>query len=639
MIRKWFEERVFIEDEYPRSICDKRADKFTTYQGGVVTFKTLRENILRDINDLVDFIFSPAGEETRENMKTRISYRPTSPLRSVDSPNAVGLSEHLPRQPFAEQLAAITIHNSKCDRSQSQESLTANSPIAQRHQVRSKRSHEEANSRVAINEPEMIREEAATLGKTHVNRLDALDMPQSEYYVVTPTITTVTTTAANGTATASSIASPPKRNDPNMVGSTRASHLLPSDTDGGQPTMIGSTRASHLFPSDTDGGQPRTQQFLFGAAPQHLQFGVYPGSVYLNSPLASQLPHVGQMQQPWLIQSPAGAFHQHNYSVLQAMPYGYPGQTSYAQPNPGYQGFQQFPVSQQGYIPPPMPSGREVRPPAPGRVARMSNLTEALGVPMSIQGRTLPTSLTRNTEWRNRYSPQPPVIPDLPLLPYRVGSDTMYPRATGAASVRFQRLIQSHPPSLHDVTLEGNLPFTANAKLSKPAEWGVMKIGNVSTSETKVQRIAYLLALTLQIPYDLTKEALLNFLGPHAKIITNDLGPPIHIIMDRSTGKTMDCFVEFFSTPDARACINSILLRSVSQNRIGDRVVEVMLSGQEELMTELFPKAKNVKWQGAKPVIKEATELFNSGFKAFVSLEELGCLVRHAEQPHRVSLF
>lgn len=157
--------------------------------------------------------------------------------------------------------------------------------------------------------------------------------------------------------------------------------------------------------------------------------------------------------------------------------------------------------------------------------------------------------------------------------------------------------------------------------------------------KTHVHRIASLLAMILQIPYDLTKEALLSFLGPHAKIITNDLGPPVHIIMDRSTGKTMDCFVEFFSTPDARACINSILLRSISQNRIGDRVVEVMLSSQEELMTELFPKAKNVRWQGAKPVIKETTELFNSGFKTFVSLEELGCLVRHAEQPHRVSLY
>ena len=31
VIRKWFKERVFIEDEYPRPICDERADKFTTY--------------------------------------------------------------------------------------------------------------------------------------------------------------------------------------------------------------------------------------------------------------------------------------------------------------------------------------------------------------------------------------------------------------------------------------------------------------------------------------------------------------------------------------------------------------------------------------------------------------------------------
>lgn len=58
----------------------------------------------------------------------------------------------------------------------------------------------------------------------------------------------------------------------------------------------------------------------------------------------------------------------------------------------------------------------------------------------------------------------------------------MCPRPVGAASVRFQRLTQNHPPSLRDIVLEENLPFTENAKLSKPAEWGVMKIGNVSIS-------------------------------------------------------------------------------------------------------------------------------------------------------------
>ena len=109
--------------------------------------------------------------------------------------------------------------------------------------------------------------------------------------------------------------------------------------------------------------------------------------------------------------------------------------------------------------------------------------------------------------------------------------------------------------------------------------------------------------------------------------------------MDRSTGKTMDCYIEFFSGPDARVCVNALNLRPTGQNRIGDRVVDVSMSNQEELMRELFPKAKNVRWDGARPVIQEATELFNTGFKTFVSSEELGCLVRHAEQPHRVSFW
>ena len=140
-----------------------------------------------------------------------------------------------------------------------------------------------------------------------------------------------------------------------------------------------------------------------------------------------------------------------------------------------------------------------------------------------------------------------------------------------------------------------------------------------------------------QIPYDLTKSLILSFLGPHAKTITPDLGPAIHIIMDRSTGKTMDCYVEFFSTPDARACVNSLNLRPNNANRIGDRAVDVTTSSQDELLKELFPRAKNVRWEAGKPVVMETTEAFNSGFKSFVSAEELGCLVRHAEQPHRVS--
>lgn len=140
-----------------------------------------------------------------------------------------------------------------------------------------------------------------------------------------------------------------------------------------------------------------------------------------------------------------------------------------------------------------------------------------------------------------------------------------------------------------------------------------------------------------QIPYDLTKAQVMAFLGPHAKIITADLGPAIHIIMDRPTGKTMDCYVEFFSTPDARAASNSLNLRPRHLIRINDRVVDVATSSQSDLLKDLFPKAKNVTWEGGMPVIQEAKELYNTGFKTFVSAEEMGLLVRHAEQPHRVS--
>lgn len=130
---------------------------------------------------------------------------------------------------------------------------------------------------------------------------------------------------------------------------------------------------------------------------------------------------------------------------------------------------------------------------------------------------------------------------------------------------------------------------------------------------------------------------MVNFLGNHAKIITPDLGPSIHIMMDRTTGKTQDCFVEFFSTPDANSWVSAIRNRPIQSNRIGDRILEVELSSQDELLQELFPRAKNVRWKDGNPLIEESNEMFNSGFKNFISADELGSFVRHAEQPHRVS--
>ncbi len=141
---------------------------------------------------------------------------------------------------------------------------------------------------------------------------------------------------------------------------------------------------------------------------------------------------------------------------------------------------------------------------------------------------------------------------------------------------------------------------------------------------------------TTQIPYSLTKQEVLGFLGRNAKILTPDIGPPIHIIMDRSTGKTMDCYVEFFSHGDAQAAFHKCLVRG-GQLRLGDRVVDVCLGTQDELLGEMFPKAKNVEWSHGRPVVRESTDPYNSGFKAFVTNEELLQLVSYAEKPHRVS--
>ena len=141
---------------------------------------------------------------------------------------------------------------------------------------------------------------------------------------------------------------------------------------------------------------------------------------------------------------------------------------------------------------------------------------------------------------------------------------------------------------------------------------------------------------SLQIPYSIGKQDVLAFLGRNAKILSPAHGVPVHIIMDRATGKTMDCYVEFFSKADVQVTINKFKNRP-SRPRMHERIVDIEMSSQEELMKELFPKAKNVEWKGQVPMVTQSDEPFNSGFKGFVTGEELVLLVKHAGFPHRVS--
>lgn len=148
-----------------------------------------------------------------------------------------------------------------------------------------------------------------------------------------------------------------------------------------------------------------------------------------------------------------------------------------------------------------------------------------------------------------------------------------------------------------------------------------------------------------QIPYNISISEAHQFICkfiPSTDLIKAHIdGYPIHVIMERSTGKTMDCFVEIISPETAKeAWEHAFGTKCMRLPKIGQRVVTVELSDQRELMEALFPRAISVtflKEQFGVPKRLANRDLFSSGFKSFVTNEELTCMVRHAEYPQRVS--
>jgi hypothetical protein len=108
--------------------------------------------------------------------------------------------------------------------------------------------------------------------------------------------------------------------------------------------------------------------------------------------------------------------------------------------------------------------------------------------------------------------------------------------------------------------------------------------------------------------------------------------------MERSTGKTMDCFVEFVTQKDAKDTVDRINRNYdiASAPRIGSRHVDVELSTPAKMMKAIFPLTKCIKWEDGKPVLLENEFSWSTGFTGFLTDEELFCLSRHADQPHRV---
>ncbi|KFY65264.1 hypothetical protein V496_02688 [Pseudogymnoascus sp. VKM F-4515 (FW-2607)] len=138
------------------------------------------------------------------------------------------------------------------------------------------------------------------------------------------------------------------------------------------------------------------------------------------------------------------------------------------------------------------------------------------------------------------------------------------------------------------------------------------------------------------IPFSCSQQEISAFLGRNAKLIP-EADEPIHIVMERVTSKTMDAFVEFV---DINEAVNSVTRYEANRaggrgGRLGERHVALEVCGHELFMQSLFPKAVNVVWNGSDPQISTNHDLYNSGFKGFVSREELVMLVKHVEAPQR----
>lgn len=90
------------------------------------------------------------------------------------------------------------------------------------------------------------------------------------------------------------------------------------------------------------------------------------------------------------------------------------------------------------------------------------------------------SSLAQSAQFSLGLGPFPNVMPAVRPLPYQAGSDITKPQGVGASIVKYKDLIRHGRPSYAIAINEGIAPFVRNDKDYKPAQWGVVKVSNVS---------------------------------------------------------------------------------------------------------------------------------------------------------------
>lgn len=142
---------------------------------------------------------------------------------------------------------------------------------------------------------------------------------------------------------------------------------------------------------------------------------------------------------------------------------------------------------------------------------------------------------------------------------------------------------------------------------------------------------------TQQLPVTVTRQEIIHLLGRTARISS---GHSIHFIMDRSSGKAEQCYVEFDSVKYAEAAVERAnhTINYGEGPRIGLRPILVSLANQDDMMKALFPFAKNIRWNDGKPTLLTAgmKGYLPDEFPCFVTDEQMYCTLRHAEDFQRV---
>lgn len=156
--------------------------------------------------------------------------------------------------------------------------------------------------------------------------------------------------------------------------------------------------------------------------------------------------------------------------------------------------------------------------------------------------------------------------------------------------------------------------------------------------ETSVLKIA-------DIPYGTTRQEMVAFVGQHAQISRMPPGSSyyaVHILMERETGKTMDCFIELSNAREAAWVAKTMQNRANAGRppKVNNRLVQVSVSSQEELMHELFPRAKHVAWTGCHPIVDTTPRQYYpgvraAGFQGFLHSEEYVQMIKIAEMGDR----